>query len=45
MRNAYRILIVKLERKRPLERSGSRWKDNIKMDHKAWDMRVWTGLI
>jgi hypothetical protein len=31
-RNAYRILVEKPERKRPLRRPGSRWVDNIKMD-------------
>jgi hypothetical protein len=31
-RNAYRILVGKPERKRPLGRPRSRWKDNIKMD-------------
>jgi hypothetical protein len=27
MRNAYKILVVKPERKRPLGRHGRRWKD------------------
>jgi hypothetical protein len=31
-RNAYRILVGKPERKRPLERPRRRWEDNIKMD-------------
>jgi hypothetical protein len=31
-RNAYRILVGKLEGKRPLGRAKHRWKDNIKMD-------------
>jgi hypothetical protein len=31
-RNAYRILVGKPEGKRPLERPGRRWVDNIKMD-------------
>jgi hypothetical protein len=31
-RNAYRILVGKLERKRPLGRSRRRWVDNVKMD-------------
>jgi hypothetical protein len=34
-RGAYRILVGKPERKRPLERSGGRCDDNIKMDLKA----------
>jgi len=33
MRNAYKILISKLER-RPLGRPRQRWEDNIKMDLK-----------
>jgi hypothetical protein len=33
-RNAYRILMVKPEGKRPLGRRRRRWKDNIKIDHK-----------
>jgi hypothetical protein len=31
-RNAYRILVGKLEGKRPLGRPRCRWVDNIKMD-------------
>jgi hypothetical protein len=31
-RNAYEILVGKLERKRPVRRPGCRWEDNIKMD-------------
>jgi hypothetical protein len=31
MRNAYKILIRKLEGKRPLRRPRCRWKDNIRM--------------
>jgi hypothetical protein len=31
-RNAYRILVVKSEGKRPLGRPRHRWVDNIKMD-------------
>jgi hypothetical protein len=30
--NAYRILVEKTERKRPLGRPKRRWVDNIKMD-------------
>jgi hypothetical protein len=33
-RNAFRILVVKPEGKRPLGRSRRRWVDNIKMDLK-----------
>jgi hypothetical protein len=28
----YRVLVEKPEGKRPLERPGRRWEDNIKMD-------------
>jgi hypothetical protein len=31
-RNAYRILVGKPERKRPLGRPRRRWEDNIRMD-------------
>jgi hypothetical protein len=31
-RNAYRVLVGKHERKRPLEKLRHSWKDNIKMD-------------
>jgi hypothetical protein len=31
-RDVYRVLIGRLERKRPLERPKHRWKDNIKME-------------
>jgi hypothetical protein len=31
-RNAYRILLVQPEGKRPLRRPRRRWVDNIKMD-------------
>jgi hypothetical protein len=44
-RNAYRILVGKAERKRPLGRPRCRWVDNIKMDLKrdrmGWDGRNW----
>jgi hypothetical protein len=32
MRHSSKILIGKPEGKRPLQRPGHRWKDNIKMD-------------
>jgi hypothetical protein len=45
-RNAYRLLVGKLERKRPLGRPRHRWIDNIKMD--LLDIRLnvvdWIGL-
>jgi hypothetical protein len=33
-RNAYRILVGKLEGKRPLGRPRRRWEDNIRMDRR-----------
>jgi hypothetical protein len=38
-RNAYRILVGKLEGKRPLGRPRRKWVDNIKMDLReiSWD--------
>lgn len=33
-KNRYKILVGKTEGKRPLGKSRSRWKDNIKMDLK-----------
>jgi hypothetical protein len=42
-RNAYRIMVGKPERKRPLGRPRHRWMGNIKMDHR--EMRMgWCGL-
>jgi hypothetical protein len=43
MRNAYRILVGKLEGKRPLGRSRRRWVDNIKMDLRqiGWAGSIW----
>jgi hypothetical protein len=45
-RNAYRILVGKLEGKRPLGRPRRRWVDNIKMDlgEVGWDGRHWINL-
>jgi hypothetical protein len=36
-RNAYRILVGKPERKRPLGDQWGRWVDNIKVDSIGWD--------
>jgi hypothetical protein len=46
MRNAYKILVIKLEGKRPLQRFMHRWKDNIKMHLKEirYDDVVWIHL-
>jgi hypothetical protein len=45
-RNACRILVGKLECKRPLERPRRRWVDNIKMDLReiGWDGIDWIDL-
>jgi hypothetical protein len=45
-RNAYRILVEKPERKRPLGRPRRRWVDNIKMDLRevGWDGVDWTDI-
>jgi hypothetical protein len=40
MRNAYRMLVGKPERKKPLERHSSRWEDNIKMDLKEMEWKI-----
>jgi hypothetical protein len=42
-RNACRILVGKLEGKRPLGRSRCRWVDNIKLDLREieWDGMDW----
>jgi hypothetical protein len=46
MRNAYRILVGKPKRKRPLGRPRRRWVDNIKMDlgEIGWDGSEWNEL-
>jgi hypothetical protein len=38
-RTAYRVLVDKTERKRPLQRHRRRWEDNIRMDLKyiGWE--------
>jgi hypothetical protein len=38
-RNTYKILVGRLEGKRPLGKTGRSWVDNIKMDLRAigWD--------
>jgi hypothetical protein len=45
MRNEYKILVGKPERKRPLRRSRHRWEGNIKMDLMEVGLGVWIGLI
>jgi hypothetical protein len=44
-RNAYRILVGKPGRKRPLRRPRCRWEDNIKMYLKEVGRVLWTGLM
>jgi hypothetical protein len=46
MRNAYGILVGKLEGKRPLGRPRRRWVNNIKMDLReiGWDDMDWINL-
>jgi hypothetical protein len=34
MRNAYKILVGKPERERPLRRSRRRWEYNVRMHHR-----------
>jgi hypothetical protein len=38
-KGAYRVLVEKRDRKRPLARPRRRWKDNIKMDFRevGWE--------
>jgi hypothetical protein len=47
MRNALKILVRKLERKRQFGRLGHRWEDNIRMDlmEMAWEGVDWMHLI
>jgi hypothetical protein len=48
-RNAYRLLVVKPEGRRPLGRPRRRWLDNIRMDLVDVMMCrcdvMWTGLV
>jgi hypothetical protein len=45
-RNVYRLLVGKLEGKRPLGRPRRRWEDNIRMDLEevGWGDVDWIGL-
>jgi hypothetical protein len=47
MRNVYKILIGKAERKRPLGRPRRKWEDNIKMHFRetGWGGGVLTGFV
>jgi hypothetical protein len=46
MRNAYKILVRKLEEKRPVVRSRHIWQDNIRTDlrKKGWEGVDWLHL-
>jgi hypothetical protein len=56
-RNAYKVLVGKLEAKRPLGRPRGTWEDNIKVDlreigwsgmdwiHLVEDRDLWSGLV
>jgi hypothetical protein len=44
-KNAYRILMGKPERKRPLVNSGHRLKVNVKWIREKDDGAVWSGFI
>jgi hypothetical protein len=43
--NTYKILAGKPERKRPRTRPSRKLGNNIKMDLKSYDVRVWTRFI
>jgi hypothetical protein len=43
-RNVFMVLVGKPERKRPLERTGRRWEDGIKMDIREIGWGVWIGF-
>jgi hypothetical protein len=42
IRNEYKYLVGKFKGKKPLERSGRRWEDNIKMYLKEIGWSAWT---
>jgi len=44
-RNAYRILVLKADEKRPLWIHRRRWEDNIGMNLKIVYLRTWSRLI
>jgi hypothetical protein len=46
-RNAYRIMVGKPERKGPLERPGSWWVDNVKINLReiGWSGMDWIDLV
>jgi hypothetical protein len=44
-RGAYRVLVGRSERRRPIGRPWLRWVDNIKMDLSEVELGAWTGSI
>jgi len=44
-RCAYRVLVGRPERKRPLRRSRHKWEVILKWIFIKWDSDVWTGLL
>jgi hypothetical protein len=44
-RGAYRILVGRLEGRRPFGRPRRRWENNIKIDLQEVGWEAWTGLI
>jgi hypothetical protein len=45
MRNSYKSLIGKPERKGPFTRPRHRWEVNIKMDSREMSLEVWIGFF
>ena len=47
IKDVYRVLVGKLEGKRPLRRPSRRWEDNIKMDLQevGWRGKDWIDLV
>jgi len=43
-RGVYRVLVGKLEGRRPLGRPRRRWVDNSRKISRRWDVGMWTGL-
>jgi len=45
-RDAYRVLVRRPERRRPIARQRGRWEDNIKMDLEEvlWEGMNWNGM-
>jgi hypothetical protein len=44
-RGVHRVLVGKIEGRRPLGRPRRRWEDNIKMDLQEVEWGAWTGLM